>query len=142
MNIGHVIPEIRSWTDRHADRQTDRQTRSSQYSARLSGAVQQRATVLGVVQIVRRSNEACDSVRFAYRSVFIIMTLSDTAIRPSVCPSVCPSPRRATAVSYRYAGCLQLSHVRTADPSADGRRSAASRTAIGGGHIVSPPPGR
>ena len=30
--------------------------------------------------------------------------------------------------------------VRTADPSADGRRSAASRTAIGGGHIVSPPP--
>ena len=30
-------------------------------------------------------------------------------------------------------GCLQLSHVRTADQSADGRRSAASRTAIGGG---------
>ena len=28
---------------------------------------------------------------------------------------------------------MQLSHVRTADPSADGRRSAASRTAIGGG---------
>ena len=33
--------------------------------------------------------------------------------------------------------------VRTADPSADGRRSAASRTAIGGGIIiVSPPLGR
>ena len=84
-----------------------------------------------------RSNEACDSVRLAYRSVFIIMTLSDTAIRPSVCPSVCPSPWRATAVNYRYAGCLQLSHVRTANPSADGRRSAASRTAIGGGGISS-----
>ena len=39
---------------------------------------------------------------------------------PSVCPSVCPS------VGYRHVGCLQLSHVRTADPSADGRRSAAS----------------
>jgi len=24
---------------------------------------------------------------------------------------------------YRHAGCLQLSHVRTADPSADGRRA-------------------
>ena len=43
---------------------------------------------------------------------------------------------------YTHAGCLQLSHVRTADPSADGRRSAASRTAIVGGHIVSPSPGR
>ena len=32
--------------------------------------------------------------------------------------------------------------MRTADQSADGRRSAASRTAIGGGgHIVSPPRG-
>jgi len=47
--------------------------------------------------------------------------LSDTAI----CPSVCPS--------HRHAGCLQLSHVRTADSSADGRRSAENRTAIGGG---------
>ena len=37
---------------------------------------------------------------------------------------------------------MQLSHVRTADPSANRRRSAASRTAIGGGHIISPPPGR
>jgi len=55
-------------------------------------------------------------------------SLSDTAIRPSVCPS----PRRAAALGYRRAGCLQLSHVRTADPSADGRRSAASRTAISG----------
>jgi len=61
--------------------------------------------------------------------------LSDTAIRPSVCPSVCPVaqlyPRRAAALGYRHAGCLQLTHVRTADPSADGRRSAASRTAVG-----------
>jgi len=55
--------------------------------------------------------------------------LSNTAIHPSVCPS----PRRAAALGYRHADCLQLSHVRTADLSADGRRSAASRTAIGGG---------
>ena len=60
-------------------------------------------------------------------------SLSDTAIRPSVCPS----PRRAAALGYRRAGCLQLSHVRTADPSADGRRSAASRTAISGGGQLS-----
>jgi len=53
-------------------------------------------------------------------------------------PSVCLSHDTAALV-YRHAGCLQLSHVRTADPSADGRRCAASRTAIGGGHIVSPP---
>ena len=58
--------------------------------------------------------------------------LSDTAIRLSVCLS-----HGAAALGYRHAGCLQLSHVRTADPSVDGRRSAASRTAIGGGgHIV------
>ena len=55
--------------------------------------------------------------------------LCDTAIRPSLCPS----PRRAAALCYRNAGCLQLSHMRTADQSADGRRSAASRTAIGRG---------
>ena len=49
-------------------------------------------------------------------------------------PSVCPScPGRAAARGYRHAGCLQLSHVRTADPSADGLRSAASQTAVGGG---------
>jgi len=53
-------------------------------------------------------------------------------------PSVCPScPRRAVSSGYRHAGCLQLSHVRSADPSADGRKSAASRTAIGGGGISS-----
>ena len=60
--------------------------------------------------------------------------LSDTAIRRSVCLS-----QGVAAVGYRHAGCLLLSHpacprdVRTADPSADGRRSAASRIAIGGG---------
>ena len=43
--------------------------------------------------------------------------LSDTPIRPSVCPS----PGRAAALGYRYAGCLQLSHVRSADMSAEGR---------------------
>ena len=40
---------------------------------------------------------------------------------------------RAAALDYRHAGCLQLSHVRTADPSADGRRSAVSQTSIGRG---------
>jgi len=70
--------------------------------------------------------------------------LNDNALRPYT--SVCLSQllRRATALRYRHAGCLQLRHVRTADLFADGRRSAASRTtgrtAIGWeGHIVSPP---
>ena len=47
--------------------------------------------------------------------------------------SVCPNPKRAADLGYRHAGCLQLSHVRTVDPSADGRRSAASQTVTGGG---------
>ena len=64
------------------------------------------------------------------------------AIPRSARLSVRPSSRSAAALGYRHAGCLQLSRVRTANPSADGRRSAASRTAIGGGHIVSPLPGR
>ena len=55
--------------------------------------------------------------------------LSDTAIRPSVCPSL----------GYRHAGWPATRDVRTADLSANGRRSVASRTAVGGGHIVSPP---
>ena len=63
--------------------------------------------------------------------------LCDTAIHPSLCSS----PRHAAALGYRHAGCLQLSHVWTADPTVDGRRSAASRTAIGRGHIVLLPPG-
>ena len=37
----------------------------------------------------------------------------------------------------RHASCLQLSRVWTADPSADGRRSAASRTSICRGGISS-----
>ena len=48
---------------------------------------------------------------------FSAPAVSDTAIHPSVCPS----PRRAAASSYRHAGCLQLSYVRTADTPADGR---------------------
>jgi len=40
--------------------------------------------------------------------------------------SVCPSPMHAAAIGYRHTGCLQLSHMWTADPSADGRRSAMS----------------
>ena len=65
--------------------------------------------------------------------------LSDAASRPSVCLSVCPTwPRRATAggqlggqrLGQLRHSCLQASRaVRTADPSAHGRRSAA----IGGG---------
>jgi len=60
-----------------------------------------------------------------------------SAIPPSVRPSVCLSvprrscPRRAAALGYnRHAGCLQLSHVRTADPSADGRKSAAGQRQV------------
>jgi len=41
-------------------------------------------------------------------------------------PSVCLS-HGATALHYRLTGCLQLSYLRTADPSASGCRSAASR---------------
>jgi len=37
------------------------------------------------------------------------------------------------ALGYWHAGCLQLSHMWTADLSVDIRRSATSRTAIGGG---------
>ena len=56
---------------------------------------------------------------------------------PSVCPSVCSSLGYGTlaawrsCLGYRHAGCLRwpaTRDVRTADPSADGRRSAASRT--------------
>jgi len=59
-----------------------------------------------------------------------------------VCLSVCLSHgavalgAQLPCLGYRHAGCLHISHVRTADPSADGRRSAASRTAIGGGRIA------
>ena len=63
----------------------------------------------------------------------------DPSVLLSVPRRICH--RRAPALGYRHAGCLQLSHVRTADQSADGRRSAACRTAVGGGHIVSPPRG-
>jgi len=64
--------------------------------------------------------------------------LSDTVIRPSVCLSLGYSTLAAwrSCLGFRHAGCLQLigtRDVRTADSSADGRRSAASRTAIGGG---------
>ena len=45
----------------------------------------------------------------------------------------CKSSVATASLGYRHAGCLQLSHVWIADPSANGRRSAASRTAIGGG---------
>jgi len=38
-------------------------------------------------------------------------SLSDTAIRPSVCLSVCLYPRRS-CLGCRHAGCLQLSHRR------------------------------
>jgi len=55
-------------------------------------------------------------------------TLSDTAIRPSVCPSVCRS------LGYWHVSCLQLAgHQRCADCGASG-------TVIGGG-ISSRDPG-
>jgi len=44
----------------------------------------------------------------------------------------CSCPRHAAALGYRHAGCLQLSHVQTVNPPADGRTSAASETAISG----------
>jgi len=55
--------------------------------------------------------------RKVYYALHRTEALSDTPIRPSVCPS----PRRAAALGYRYAGGLQLSHVRSADMSAEGR---------------------
>ena len=60
--------------------------------------------------------------------------LSDTAICLPLCLS---QPRCTTALGCRHTGCLQLSHVQTADPSADGHRSAVSRTAFGEGGISS-----
>ena len=61
----------------------------------------------------------------------------------SVCPSVYARLGYSTLAEWRsclgYIGTLAACRwpatrdVRTADPSADGRRSAASRTAIGGG---------
>jgi len=76
-----------------------------------------------------------------YRQNVLIMPRRKEGIKRYRDPSVCLSvpwrscPRRPAALGYRHAGCLQLSHVRTADPPADGRtcRFAASRTAIGGG---------
>ena len=70
-------------------------------------------------------------------------TFWNSAIRPSV-------PRRS-CLGYRHAGCLQLSHRRP--PEICGLRTRprtdvdpprfSDLTAIGGGgHIVSPPPGR
>ena len=73
--------------------------------------------------------------------------LIDTVIRPSVCPpvrlSVCPSLGYSTLAAWR--SCLDYRidtlaacswpatrDVQAVDPSADGRRSAASRTAVGG----------
>ena len=70
----------------------------------------------------------------------IIIIYAPSVQRSSVSVPVCMS-NGAAALGYRHAGCLQLSHVRTADASADGHRSAASRSAIGGG-ILSRPPGR
>ena len=70
-------------------------------------------------------------------ALLMVAALSDTAIPPSVCP-MAQLPRRVATLAYKHIDCLQLNNVRTADLSADRRRSAASRTAIGGRHIVSP----
>ena len=54
------------------------------------------------------------------------------SVRPSVCPSVGPTWRLGQ-LGAQHLG-QATAAVRTADPSAHGRRSAA----IGGEHIVSP----
>ena len=96
------------------------------------------------LQFYSRPGHTKEIKRFR-RERILLWALSDTAFRPSVCLSVRlsvprrSSPRRAAALGYKHAGCLQFNHLRTADLSADGRRSAASRTAIGGGRR---PPGR
>ena len=43
-----------------------------------------------------------------------VVAVASRRLSPSVCLS-----HGAAAVDYRHAGCLQLSHVRTVDPSAD-----------------------
>jgi len=77
-------------------------------------------------------NKLSLGLRYYAPAIGRINRLSDTTIHPSVSLS-----HSAAALGYRHAGCLQLSHVRTADPSAYGSRSTASRTAIGGGGISS-----
>jgi len=49
---------------------------------------------------------------------------------PSVCPSVCPSLGYSTLAACSWPATRDM---RISDRSADGRRSAVSRTAIGGG---------
>jgi len=78
------------------------------------------------------------AIPFYYVPVVGGGALSDTAIRPPVCPSLGYSTLAAwrSCLGYWHAGTCSWPatiDVRTADPSADGRRSAASRTAIGGG---------
>jgi len=96
-------------------------------------SIRQAAAVVGSLHSV--------AVYWYYRNWGIFMPPPQGGIKRYRDPSVCLS-HGAAALGYRHAGCLQLSQVRTADPSVDGRLSTASRTAIGGGHIVSPPPGR
>ena len=100
-----------------------------------------RKYVHGVANPRIEDGQRSDQIRSAPSSKGV--ALSDTAIRPSVRLSHGAAALGTTAaLGYRHAGCLQLSHERTAGRSADGRRSAASRTVIGGrGYIVSPPPG-
>ena len=56
--------------------------------------------------------------------------LSDPAIRPSVRLSGAAAKAIGTLAACNWPATRD---VRTADPSADGRRSGASRTAVGGG---------
>ena len=70
----------------------------------------------------------------------------NSAIRPSVCPMT-QLPRLKARWLPAALPPRATRDVRTADPSADGRRSAAISATVelpsaGGGHIVSPPPGR
>ena len=85
----------------------------------------------GFFSEIDRSLEASRRVFRRLDSVMMALTEADwLRIEAKVstellCPavaiprSVCPNPRRAAALRYRHAGCLQLSRVRTADPDVD-----------------------
>ena len=93
-------------------------------------------SVRGQTTVGTTSHSACLhselSSTFAWASHYVprhCEALSYTAIRPSVCPSLGYSTPAACSL-------LATRDRWTADPFEDGRRSTASWTAIGRGHIV------